>query len=433
VPFGTALRLHRYRFGNGLTLLALADPSTPLLSYHTWYGVGSRHEKKGKTGLAHLFEHLMFNETKNLKKGEFDRRIEAAGAETNASTWTDWTHYQTELPATEFGVIVPLEADRMQNLVLRDPQVRSEKVVVANERLLRVDDDVEGEVSERMYQLAFRSHPYGHPTIGWMKDIKAFTTADCRKFYKTYYAPNNATIVIVGNFDEARALRLVQKHYGGIRAAKIPAPAAITQAPQRAERKLVMRRSTPTEKLALGYHAPAFGDADYPALSLINELLFNGRSARLYQRLVQKEQLATDVHAGIAPFAEAGLFDIWVSLRPGRRVKEALRSLDAELKRICEQRVSEKDLERVKSRSELGFLLALETAGGKAEQVGFYEVVIGDGARVFSRLDEFRAVTADDVMRVARRVFNRKRRTRIDVLPRAPSANGQKLKAGAES
>jgi zinc protease len=419
MAFGAALTLRRYRFGNGLIVLVLADPSTPLLSYHTWYRVGSRHERAGKTGLAHLFEHLMFGQTRHLPAGTLDRRIEASGGETNASTWTDWTQYHTELPATELPVVIELEAERMQHLVLRAPQVRSEKEVVANERRFRVDDDVEGAVSERMYALAFRRHPYHHPTIGWMPDINGFTPADCRTFYRTYYAPNNATLVVAGNVDEAKLLALVQRSYGSIRPSKIPKPPAISERAQQRERKHVMRCATPTQKLAIGYHAPAFGDPDYPVMALINELLFVGRSARLFQRLVRKEQLASEVHAGIAPFVDPGLYDIWIGLRPGRRASQALRVLDQELSRLCKQRVPKKDLERVKSRAELGFLMALESAAGKAEQIGFYETVLGDAGQIFPRLAQFRAVTADDVLRVARRVLDPKQRTRIEVLPKA--------------
>jgi zinc protease len=428
VPFGPALTLRRYRLGNGLLVLVLADPSTPLLSYHTWFRVGSRHERKGKTGLAHLFEHLMFGPTRNHAPGVFDRRIESAGGETNASTWVDWTQYHTELPATELEVIVALEADRMHELVLREPQVRSEKEVVANERRFRVDDDVEGEVQERLYSLAFRRHPYHHPTIGWMKDIEGFTTADCHRFYKMYYAPNNATLIVVGDVHEAKLLELVQRHYGGLKAAKIEPAPSIIEGPQRSERKHVMRRATPTQKLAIGYHAPAFGDADYPVLSLINELLFVGRSARMFQRLVRKEQLAADVHGGIAPFVDPGLYDIWVGLRPGRRAAEALRVIDEELARMRDERVPKKDLERVKARAELSFLMALESAAGKAEQIGFYEAVLGDAGRIFPRLQDFRAVTADDVQRVARRVLDRSQRTRIEVIPAKGSAHKQPKK-----
>jgi zinc protease len=416
VPFGS-LAMRRYRLGNGLTIVVLADPSTPLISYHTWFRVGSRHEQKGKTGLAHLFEHLMFNQTRSLAHGEFDRRIEAAGGETNASTWTDWTQYHTELPASELPVIVELEAERMKALVLREPQLRSEKEVVINERQFRVDDDVEGAVSERMYALAFRKHTYGHPTIGWRKDIEGFTTEDCRTFYRTYYAPNNATLVVVGRLDEEQLLGLVQKRYGGIAPALIPAPPKVVEPAQKSERKLVLRRPTPTEKLALGYRAPAFGDADYPALLLLNELLFVGASARMFQLLVRKQQLATDVSASIAPFVDPGLYDIWVSLRPGCHAKQAARALDREFARLRKERVSTKDLERVKSRAELGFLLGLETAAGRAEQIGFYETVLGDAALLFDRLKRFREVNAEDVRRVARRVLDPRQRTRIEVLP----------------
>jgi zinc protease len=418
VPFGSRLKLHRYQLGNGLRLLALPDRSTPLLSYHTWYRVGSRNERKGKTGLAHLFEHLMFNETRNLPAGEYDRKIESAGGETNASTWTDWTQYHSELPASELSMIVALEAERMKNLVLRDKPVRSEKEVVINERRFRVEDDVEGTTYERLYALALRGHPYGHPTIGWMEDIEGFTIADCTRFYRTYYAPNNATVIAVGGFDEAQLLALVQRHYGVIRPARIPPYRPTPLPPQRAERKKVLRLQTPTEKLTLAYRAPAFSDPDYAVLSLINELLFIGRSSRMYQRLVRKDQLAADVHAGIAPFIEPALLDIWVGLRPGKRAREALRAVEDELARMCRERVSGRDLARVKSRAELGFLMAMETAAGKAEQIGFYETVLGDAGQIFERLALFRAVTADDVLRVARRVFDLRSRTRIEVMPK---------------
>src|SRR5512139_2835914 len=202
VSFGPELSLARYWLGNGLDVLLCEDHSAPVVAYHTWYRVGSRHEREGKTGLAHLFEHLMFNETENLPAGEFDRKLEEAGAESNAATWLDWTHYNIAVPKEQLGLVVSLEAERMSHLVLRDPQVSSEKEVVANERRYRVDDDVEGTADEALYEHAFTRHPYRWPTIGWMEDIQGFTTEDCRRFYRTYYAPNNATLILVGDFDE---------------------------------------------------------------------------------------------------------------------------------------------------------------------------------------------------------------------------------------
>ena len=172
VAFGPSLAVERFRFGNGLELLFCEDHSAPVIAYHTWFRVGSRHEREGKTGLAHLFEHLMFNEVEGRKAGEFDRKLEEAGAESNASTWLDFTQYNVSIPKDQLPLVVKLESERMSRLVLRDPQVKSEKEVVANERRYRVDDDVEGAVSELLWATAFENHAYRWPTIGWMKDIE---------------------------------------------------------------------------------------------------------------------------------------------------------------------------------------------------------------------------------------------------------------------
>lgn len=422
-PFGEGgEQVTRYALGNGLTILILVDRQAPVLSYHTWYRVGSKHEKPGKTGLAHLFEHLMFNETKHVPRGQLDRLIESAGGETNAATWVDWTHYQSELPASELPLIVRLEADRMQHLVLRKPQVDSEKEVVANERRFRVDDDIEGEVSELIYATAFKRHPYRWPTIGWMPDIESFTPEDCAEFYRTYYAPNNATIVITGDVDEAQTLQLIQRHYGKIPKARIPRFVPETEPPQRSERRLELQRPTPAAKLAMAYRAPSFRHRDYPALALASEVLFGGRSSRLFSRLVRDEELATDLHGSLAPFADAGLYEIWVSLRPGRDLSTVLKLIEQELKRMCTHGVSRAELQKVKNRMELGFLQGMETAAGKAEQLGFFEIVYGDAAALFERLHALRAVEPEDVQRVARKYFDARKRTSIAVLPQRGAA-----------
>ena len=195
-PFGPRLALERHRLDNGLVVLLLPDPSAPVVSVQTWYRVGSRHERPGRTGIAHLFEHLMFNQTEHLAAGEFDRQMELAGGETNAATWVDWTCYRDSLPAGGLELALRLEADRMRHLTLTDAQVDSEREVVANERRYRVDDDVEGFLAEELWRRAFTTHPYHWPTIGWMADIAAITTEDARAFYRAYYAPGNATLVL---------------------------------------------------------------------------------------------------------------------------------------------------------------------------------------------------------------------------------------------
>jgi zinc protease len=418
--FGDALTLQRFRLGNGLTLLLLVDRTAPTVSYHTWFRVGSRHERRGKTGLAHLFEHLMFNETRNHTLGAFDRLMERAGAEANAATWTDWTYYYENAPRDALPLLVELEADRMANLVLRAPQVSSEKEVVANERKLRVDDDVEGKALELLYETAFRRHPYGWPTIGSMEDIRGFTVGDCRDFYRRHYSPGNATIVIAGDFDERRALRLVQKHYGAFPRVRVPEPSAAPAEPmQRAERVRTLEAPTPTEKLLLGYRAPEFSHRDTPALTLANEVLFGGRSSRIHRRFCVDEELALSVRGSISPFVDPGLFEMWIFVRQGKSRQEALALLDRELRELAELGPSETELATARSQLELSFLHSLETAGGKAEQVGFYETVVHDGAAVFDRLEAYRGVTPADVRRAARTYLRPSRRTRIEILPGA--------------
>jgi zinc protease len=262
-PFGDGL-LQRYRLENGLTVLVLVDRSAPVVSYFTWFFVGSRHEKPGKTGIAHLFEHLMFNETSNLKAGDFDKKLEENGAETNAATWVDWTYYYESIPNDRLQLVIKLESDRMAHLVLREPQVKSEIEVVANERRFRVDDDVEGAASELLYKTAFTAHPYHWPTIGWMPDIQGFSPEDCEAFYKTYYAPNNAVVVVVGDVREPRLLEQIRAAYGGLPSSTIPADDAEPEPPQLEERTVTVHKPTATEKLFVGYRGPALGTPTTP-------------------------------------------------------------------------------------------------------------------------------------------------------------------------
>ncbi|HET6416946.1 MAG TPA: pitrilysin family protein [Polyangiales bacterium] len=418
--FGDALRLRRYRLGNGLTVLTLVDRSAPTVSYHTWFRVGSRHERPGKTGLAHLFEHLMFNETLNHPPGEFDRLMERAGAEANAATWTDWTYYYENAPRGSLPLLIELEADRMGNLVLRGPQVSSEKEVVVNERKMRVDDDAEGKALELLYRSAFRRHPYRWPTIGWMADIRAFTVQDCREFYRKHYAPSNATIVIAGDFNERTALSLVQKHYGGFSRAPVARQQTSSKEPlQHTERVFQLEAPTPTEKILIGYRAPAFSDPHTPALVIANEVLFGGQSSRLHRLFCIDKELALAVRGSISPFVDPGLFEIWVFLREGKSKRNAIELLDRELERLGADGPTETEVEKAINQLELSFLHNMETAAGKAEQIGFHETVLNDGAAVFDRLAAYREVTADEVKQAVRKYLRPSRRTRVEIVATA--------------
>jgi zinc protease len=421
VPFGPALSVECFRLGNGLRVLICEDHSAPVVAYHTWYRVGSRHERVGKTGLAHLFEHLMFNETETMPAGELDRKLEEAGAESNASTWLDWTQYNIAIPKERLPLVPKLESERMRRLVLRDPQVTSEKEVVANERRYRVDDDVEGAVSELLWATAFQEHAYRWPTIGWMPDIEGFTTEDCRSFYDTFYAPNNATIVIVGDVTERRALELIVKAYGKIPPSTLPLEDVRPEPHQAGERLVEVSKPTATEKLVVGYHSPALGDFDHPAISLLSEVLFGGRASRVYRRLVRQMEIAVDVHAFVGPFRDPGLFEVLASAREGKTARDMLVAVDEEIERVRAEAIPDDELERARARLELSLVAGLETVEGKASTIGFYDTVIGRPAAAFERLEATAALTASDLLRVARRYLSKSARTVVLVHPQEES------------
>jgi zinc protease len=413
--------LQRWRLGNGLQVIVLVDASAPVVAYYTWFNVGSRHERPGKTGLAHLFEHLMFGETEKLKAGVFDRRLEESGAETNAATWVDWTYYHELLPADRVRLAVQLEAERMQHLVLREPQVASEKEVVANERRYRVDDDVEGVANELLYKTAFTQHPYHWPTIGWMEDIKGFTPEDCAAFYRTYYAPNNATVVVVGDVRERALLQWIRDEYGAIPSQTIPPEDVNPEPPQIDERCLELRKPTASEKLLVAFKGPALGDADHATMCVLSEVLFGGRASRLYRTLVVEKELAIDVRGWVSTFRDPGLFECWATARGAHTAPEILPVLDEAFARVRSEVVGEEEVARAKARLELGSLQQLETVGGKAEQIGFFEMVLGEPAHAFRRVEAYRRVTPSDLRRVARRYLVDSARTVLRVAPEPPT------------
>ncbi|MFN9812337.1 MAG: M16 family metallopeptidase [Deltaproteobacteria bacterium] len=418
LPFGDRLRIERYVLDNGLELLVLPDPSAAIVSYHSWFRVGSRDETEGKTGQAHLLEHMMFIATERFAEGEFDRRIERAGGESNAATWIDWTYYYENLPASELSLAIELEAERMHRLVLAAPRVASEKEVVLSERRDRVEDDIDGAVAETLFAAAFgRKHPYGWPTIGWQRDIEGFTARDCARFYRRHYAPDRTTLVVAGDVDAADVARRVGRAYGAIPASRVARGAVPPPVRARSTDK-TLRLPTPTEKCALAWRAPAFAARDHAAAVIAAQALTGGRSARLYREVVQRAELATEVRASVAPFEHHALFDLWISAREGVKVDAVLRLVERELARIAREPMSALELDKVKNRLELGFLGALETIPGKAEQIGFSALVAHDPSHAFKRLEEYRAATPEDVRRVAAEILGSPRTT-VRVVPRA--------------
>jgi zinc protease len=343
--------------------------------------------------------------------------MEDMGADNNASTWLDFTQYQECFPKAYLKAVVDLEARRMNQLVLREPQVMSEKEVVKNERRYRVEDDVDGAAEELLYKTAFRRHPYHAPTIGFMEDIDSFTPEDCRDFYRAYYAPNNATLVLVGDFDETRALRVISQAYGTIPPSDLPAEDIQYDPPQTAERRVEIIQPTTTEKLIVGYKGPSLGDADHLVSALIMEILTGGRASRLNRRLVRKDQIASEVSGFAGPHRDPSLLEISAAARSGSTAEQLLSIIDEELERLTTDLVEASELERVRARMEFSLLSGMETAEGKASALGFYEAVLRQPTAGAERLRLASLINTGDIRRVARRFLRKEARTIILVRP----------------
>jgi zinc protease len=409
--YNDALAVEKYVLDNGLTVLFLEDHGSPVFSYQTWFRVGSRHEQEGKTGIAHLFEHLMFKETSNTPEGVFDRTLEGIGARVNAATWLDWTFYYEDVPAGNLETVIKLEADRMENMILNDKQLEAEREVVINERRQRVDNDPSGKLSEVLWSLAFDVSPYKHPTIGWMKDIEGLSLVDCTQFYGTYYAPNNAVLVVVGDVDRREMLRMVRQYYGHLKAQEVPKPEEVQEPSQVQPRKQEVRLAIGSERVLLGYKAPAVTDAKAAALEILNEVLFEGDSSRLQRALVTDGEIATGVSAFVPPFRFPGLYEISVDLRPGHTGEEAEEVVLGEFAKVIEKGITDAELSKAQNKLETRFYRQLETNNQKAHGLGFWEVTAEDYRMLFTIADRYRLITVDDVQAIAREVLRPESRT----------------------
>jgi zinc protease len=408
-PLGP-LSVSKWRLPNGLTIVLAPDPTATSVSYMTWFRVGSRDENEaaGETGLAHLFEHLMFTQTKNHVVGEFDHAIEAAGGNSNAMTYYDFTAYMNDVPPAELGVSVRLESDRMVNLDLRKRQVDNERDVVIEERLSSVEDSVDGVLDELMYKQAFKTHPYRWPVIGWMKDIKAVTQDKAVAFYRRFYAPDNAIIVVAGRFDEAATLALVGDAYGAIPASSgPPRTEAVPELAPAAEVRSTITRPVPADRMAIGFPAPALGGDDRAAYEILAEILAGGPSSRLQRELVLDKALASSVHGDVAPTKDPGLYALWIQMTKGHTAEEAEACVLVAVADLAARPVSPAELATAQARVETEYWRDFSSSHGRSERLGEFEIATGDFRRAFARGDELARVTAADVRRVAQKYLGR--------------------------
>jgi len=406
---------------NGLKVLVLPITKAPVVTVQVWYRVGSRNEKLGTTGLSHLLEHLMFKETDKLKPEEFSKIIQANGGELNAFTTADYTTYFETLSADRLALALELEADRMSNLKLREETTEPEKRVVMEERRLRSVDNPWGALYEETNAAAFRAHPYMWPVIGWMHDIEASTVDDIRAHYQTYYKPNNAIVVVVGNVDPDRAIEQVRGAFGAARAGEPPRAVTEVEPPQLGERRIIVKKEANLPALVWAYKVPNVKNPDSAALEVLATILSEGESSRLYRRLVIDKRLLLDVNADNPLLSiDPNLFTVSGQLLPDKKVADVEAALEKELAAVGSDAVTDHELAKAKNQIEAQFVFAQDSNFYQAMLLARFEL-IGDWRGLDSYLPAIRKVTGDDVRRVAREYLVADRRTVGILVPTGPA------------
>jgi zinc protease len=411
-----ALRTQVTQLDNGLTVLLLPDPATPAVSFQLWVRAGSKDENR-YTGLAHLFEHMMFRGTDRLPPESHERLIEARGGRVNAYTTADTTVFHEDVAPDSLPLVIALEAERLRNLKITEETLASVRQVVLEERRMRTEDSPDGRAFEAMLALAFQAHPYRVPTIGWRSDIEAVTVEACRHFFHTYYAPNNLVVVVAGSFDAADTLARIRDEFGSLeRSAEVPRHGR-EEPPQRGERRAIVHFDLRSPIFAATWHAPKMGHPDAEALDVASLVLSGGRSSRLYRRLVYEEQQALGAQGSYWELQEAGLFFAFASVRPDGDVAKVERLFLGEIDRLAKQPVPAAELAKVKRQIEVDLLSGMETSSEMASRIGSEYVNFGRIRPIEERLRAYQAVTAADVQRVVRTYLVDDQRSVVLVVP----------------
>jgi zinc protease len=400
---------------NGLRFVARSVPGLPVTSTMIWYRAGSADEVTGKTGIAHLLEHMMFKGTGCLRQGQIDRLTQRHGGVNNAFTWIDSTAYYFNFARDRWRVALDIEADRMGGCLLNARELGLEKAVVIEERSAEMDAP-EGVLLEEVNRTAFHTHPYGQPIIGWLEDLVALEPEDLWRFYETYYVPGNAHVVMVGDFDVDEAFGQVASAFGGI-AGGAPVPRRrIVEPPQRAERRVLLERECEAPHLSMAYHVPEADHPDTPALTLLDILLSTGRTSRLHSRLVDREKVATSVDTALYDTAQPYLLFASAELHPGASLQAAERLLDEEIERLASRGPSKTELEKAKKLFAADWVLDHQTAEDQAVRLG--EALCWGSLESLARLPQAVAQAGShDVQRVAEHYLRRSNRTVGHLVP----------------
>jgi zinc protease len=395
-------RVREHILANGLKLILLEDHKAPTAVFQLYYRVGSRDDAPGRTGQAHLLEHMMFKGTEKVGPEEYSKIIQRNGGQTNAFTSPDKTTYFATLASDRLSVVVDLEADRMANLIISDDQYEPEKRVVMEERRMRVDDSPVSALFERLNATAYEAHPYRYPIIGWMEEIRQSSAADLAAHFRAYYLPNNAFIVVVGDFDSAALIAEVERAFAAIPAGPLPPAVRSVEPTQRGPKRVELRRPAQLSFVALAHHTPNLRSKDAPALEVLAEILAGGESARLHRELVYRQRIARSVGAEYDfNSIDPGNLMIYAQPLPGRSPEEVEKALLVEIARIQAEQPSEREMQAAVNQIEASFVFGQDSFFYQGMLLGDFEAA-GDWRWLDDYLPAVRGVRAEDVLRVAR-------------------------------
>jgi predicted Zn-dependent peptidase len=417
------------RLANGLRLIVAEDHLAPVVAVSVWYNVGSKHEVPGKTGFAHLFEHVMFQGSAHVGKAEHIALVQAAGGTMNGTTWLDRTNYFETMPSHQLELALWLEADRMATLLdaLSQENLDNQREVVKNEKRWSYDNRPYGSWNEKLQAHLFPpEHPYHHSTIGSMEDLEAASLDDVKDFFRTYYAPNNAVLAIVGDVDRDDARRWTEHYFGGIPAnPAIPALGDLSLPPTLGgERRETVIDRVPLPRVYFGFRAPVYGDTRLDALDIAGQILAGGKGSRLHRRLVREERLAQDVALFTLGFVGgASITAGWATARPGIDTGTLERAFLEELERLAAAPVSDDELARARALVESDELGALARVEERADRLAMYATLFDDPDLVNRMLPRYLAVTADQIRDVSAAVFRPDNRLVLTYLPEIPPAD----------
>jgi len=411
---------------NGLRVLSVEDHSSPTVAIQVWYHVGSKDDPDQRSGFAHLFEHIMFKSTKNMKSEMMDRLTEDVGGFNNAFTNDDVTVYFEVVPSNYLETLIWAEADRLSGLNVDDANFKSERDVVKEEYRQSVLAPPYGRAFYLLQSKSFQEHPYKRPTIGSIEDLDAASLQNVQDFHSTYYRPDNATLVVVGDFDPKQLDGWVDKYFAAIAKPSRPLPrVSVKEPPRKSEIRVTEYGHNDLPAVGFTYLTTKLSDPDAPALRVANAILSAGESSRLYNALVYTQQIAAEVFSDENALEDAGLFMMGAILSEGKKVEDVEKSLIAEIKKLQDAPVSAAELEKAKNQLVTDQLRERETGNGKALALGEAAVLLSDPARVNTDLARLQAVTAADIQRVMKKYFTDSNRLVLYYLPQATKKEGQ--------